>query len=121
MDSKHLLFETLLHAFLCAGSRPKLPVLLSFPRGNSTIDLTIEIGESYSKFAVFLLNDETGAIITALEGQHHNDAAKINSVVFTKWLTGVNEVDVTWNWLVECLRKANLHALADSVDSELQD
>ena len=106
---------------MCIGSEPDLMKLMEFPKGNDTIDLTTEIGMSYRRFAVFLLNDKKGALVDGLESKHLKDAAEINSAIFTKWLAGTNQVDVTWDWLVRSLRKANLYALADFVDNGLTD
>lgn len=94
---------------------------MSFPEGNETIDLTVAIGTSYSKLAIFLLNDRNGAIIKSLDSQHLKVANEINRAVFSKWLEGTNRVAVEWDWLIECLRKANLHELANTVESGLED
>lgn len=94
---------------------------MHFPQGNDHIDLTTEIGTSYRKLAIFLLDDTKGAIINGLETRHLKDATEINTAMFTKWMEGTNRVAVTWDWLVESLRKANLHELADTVESGLED
>ena len=96
-------------------------MLKHFPQGNDHIDLTTDIGTSYTNFAIFLLNDEKGAIISGLETQHLKDANHINTAVFKKWMEGTNRVAVTWDWLVESLRNADLHELADTVESGLED
>ena len=96
-------------------------MLMHFPQGNDHIDLTTQIGPSYNKFAIFLLKDENGAIISGLERQHLKDANDINTAVFQKWMEGINRVAVTWDWLVESLRNADLHELANIVESGLKD
>ena len=106
---------------MCIGSEPDLMKLMEFPKGDASIDLTTEIGMSYRKLATFLLKDEKGAIVDGLESKHLKDADEINSAIFRKWLAGTNQVDVTWDWLVRSLRKANLHALADLVKNGLTD
>lgn len=94
---------------------------MHFPQGNDHIDLTTQIGTAYRKFAIFLLNDANGAIIDGLETRHLKDATDINTAVFTKWMEGTNRVAVTWDWLVESLRNADLHELANTVESGLED
>lgn len=94
---------------------------MSFPKAGGFIDITTEIGGSYSKFGIFLLNDKKRALVAALEKAHSHDAAEINQAIFGKWLEGVNEVAVTWDWLVNCLKRAGLHALAKEVESGLKD
>ena len=94
---------------------------MRFPQGNDHIDLTTQIGTSCNKFAIFLLNDEKGTIISGLDREHLRDANDINIAVFRKWMEGTNRVAVTWDWLVESLRSADLHELANTVESGLGD
>ena len=96
-------------------------MLMYFPQGSDHTDLTTQIGPSYNKFAMFLLKDESAAIISGLEKQHLKDANDINTAVFKKWMEGTNHVAVTWDWLVESLRNADLHELANTVESGLGD
>lgn len=94
---------------------------MRFPQGDDHINLITQIGPSYNELAIFLLNDEKGAIISGLERQHLKDANDINMAVFKKWMEGTNRVAVTWDWLVESLRNADLHELANTVESGLGD
>lgn len=106
---------------LHAASEPDLPTLMSFPKASGFIDIATEIGPSYFKFGIFLLDDKKGAQVAALEKSHNREAAEINRAILRKWLEGTNKVDVTWDWLVKCLKKANLHTLAREVENELKD
>ena len=104
-----------------ADSEPDLLTLMDFPAGSTTIDIAVEIGASYSKFGIFLLKDGKRNIISALEKAHNQDPEVINQEIFTKWLSGVNGVAVTWDWLVKCLYKAGLHSLRETVENGLTD
>ena len=92
-----------------------------FPAGSTTIDIAVQIGASYPKFGIFLLKDGKRNIISALEKAHNRDPEVINQEIFTKWLSGVNGVAVTWDWLVRCLHKAGLHSLRETVENGLTD
>ena len=78
-----------------------------------------EIGTHYNMFGVLLLNDKSGATISALERQHQSRATSINFEILQQWLQGSGEKPVTWETLVKVLRKIELHILADKIESSL--
>ncbi len=94
---------------------------MSFPNASGSMDIATEIGDSYFKFGIFLLNDKKGAQVAAMERTYNREAAEINRAILRKWLEGTNKVDVTWDWLVTCLQKTGLHRLAKEVEKGLID
>ena len=78
-----------------------------------------EIGTHYNMFGVLLLNDESGATISALEQQHQNRATSINFEILQQWIRGSGGKPVTWETLVKVLRQIELNILADKIESFL--
>ncbi len=93
---------------------------MAFPveGGGENIDFTVDIGNSYKKFGVFILNDSKGTVMTALESQHSKNSEDILNDVFTKWLEGKG-IDCTWENLLECLRKCRCNTLANKLEKNL--
>ena len=77
------------------------------------------VGTGYSKMGVFLLKDETGAIVEALECKHMRDAENINMAIFSLWLQGKGAQPVAWSTLIEVLRKIGMCVLADDIEGGL--
>ena len=77
------------------------------------------VGTSYSKMGAFLLKDETGAVVQALEREHMKDAETINMAIFSRWLQGKGAQPVAWSTLIGVLRKIGLCVLADDIEGGL--
>lgn len=101
------------------GSDPDLLTLMRFPTKDGEIDIAVEVGASYTKFGVFLLDDRKGVRVSALERSYKQEVGEINRAILREWLQGVNGVAVTWDWLLKCLKQANLHALAQVIENGL--
>ena len=56
---------------------------------------------NYLKFGIFLLQDSSGATVTALEDEHQNNAEWINLAILQKWYEGKG----TKSSLVSALQK----------------
>ena len=78
------------------------------------------VGTAYSKMGVFLLKDDTGAVVQALELEHMRDAEKINMAIFSRWLQGKGAQPVAWSTLIGVLRKIDLCVLAGDIESGLK-
>ena len=76
--------------------------LLSFSERG--VNLADQIGVNYLMCGMILLQDDNGAIVKALEEEHHGNAEKINTAVFQKWLDGKGIGPVTWSTLVTALQ-----------------
>ena len=85
---------------------PTLPKLLCFSARK--VNIVQQIGVNYSKFGILLLNDTNGAIVKAVEKEHHHNAEDINIAIFRKWLEGMGEQPVAWSTLVATLKKINM-------------
>ena len=102
--------------FFVSLAKPKLGELLSFKGKEKTFNLAIQVAAGYSNLGVFLLNDETGAIVQALENEHNKNAEKINTAIFREWLQGKGAQPVAWSTLIDVLRKIGLGALAGDIE-----
>ncbi len=99
---------------------PTLPQIISLSLPDcSKLNLPQQIGTHYTQFGIMLLNDETGARITAIESQHLRNAQDINLEVFKSWINGEGRKPISWNTLVTVLREIGLNPLADKINSAL--
>ena len=71
------------------------------------LNLVEQIGDRYLKFGIFLLDDETGVVIKALENEHLKNAERINTAIFQRWLEG-RGMPVNWSALVIVLQKIGM-------------
>ena len=121
MAWRTLLFNPLLSGcmlwFLTLAQCPTLPTLLMFPCKGRFVNIISEIGAKYTTFGILLLNDQTGARITAIAREHTNDAEQINIVVLQEWLQGKGKKPVTWHTLIEVLKDAGLSELAKDISA----
>ena len=80
------------------------------------------IGE-YNTLGTFLLNDNDGVILQWIKSDLKH-SSEILDKIFDHWVRGEGQVgrerSNTWGKLVECLRIAKLHALADKIESVLK-
>ena len=80
-----------------------MPKLLSFSERG--VNIAEWIGVNYLMFGIILLQDDNGAIVKALEKEHHWIAVDINMATFQKWLDGKGMMPVTWSTLMTVLEK----------------
>ena len=99
--------------------QPNLKELLSFEGKQKTFNVAECVGTKYSKLGIFLLNDDTGAIVEALERQYSLNSEEINVAIFRKWLQGKGAQPVAWSTLIDLLREIGLCTLADDIEGGL--
>ena len=84
---------------------PETPTLLKLlyfsERG---VNIAEQIGVNYLMLGMILLHDDNGAVVKALEKEHHWVAEDINTAIFKKWLDGKGMMPVTWSTLVTALQ-----------------
>ena len=110
----HVLFKCTLLVFLSApvsGSRPTLPQLL-------TMDLPLRVGDRFETFGVLLLDDETGDKMAIMREKFMRDPERVTMEVLKEWLAGKG-VEVSWESLIETLRKSKLKLMADQIQIAL--
>ncbi len=96
---------------------PTLYELIAFTLCDGTrLNVAEHIGTDSSTFGILLLNDATGARISAMEQTHRGRPRDINLEILQEWIRGGGR-HVTWNDLVEVLRAIHLHVLADSISA----
>ena len=92
---------------LSSGERPSLPELLR-------LKVDQRVGANYPAFGIFLLNDETGVHINAIEDECRGKADRIVLRILQQWLEGKG-LPVSWEVLVKTLRDTKLTVLADEI------
>ena len=100
-------------------AKPKLGELLSFKSKEKTFNVAELVGTKFTELGIFLLNDETGAIVEALENECNKNAKKVNMAIFREWLQGKGAQPVAWSTLIDVLRKIGLGTLADDIEGGL--
>ena len=98
-----------------------LEQLLHFTSKARKFNVATEVGIEYSKLGVFLLKDNTGAVVKALENEHMKNAEKINMDILSRWLQGNGAKPVAWSTLTVVLRKIGLCALANDIEGGLKE
>ena len=95
---------------------PTFMDILSFPLLDGTkVNLPREIGTKYFEFGVHLLEDKTGARITALEKELCKNSEDINRRIFSEWLSGGGKQPLSWSTLITVLEDIGLNKLAKMV------
>ena len=92
-------------------SRPTLPELLKFKTSSSsgsTLNIIQQIGSHYSTLGPLLLNDDVGAVTSAIASEHQQNAEAINQEILTRWLQGQGKQPVTWSTLIDVLKDVQL-------------
>ena len=69
-------------------------------------------------FGVLLLNDETGAEVTAIVTKHHGNAAEINLEILRQWIEGKGK-PLSWDTLISVLNHIGLGTLASDIKDGL--
>ena len=82
------------------GEGPTLPELLRLRVPQS-------VGDNYSTFGIFLLNDKTGSRVDAIEDAYIGKPEKITLKILQEWLEGKG-LPLTWESLVQTLRDTGL-------------
>ena len=119
VQAKYCVVDLIITSLLCTGDTPTMPQLMAFPvQGGDSIDFTLEIGNSYKKFGIFILNDSKGTTMNSLESQHLKNSEEILHDVFSRWLEG-KSLQCTWEKLLECLRLCRCNTLADQLEKNL--
>ena len=77
-------------------SKPTLPELLNFKTSSgNTVRIVQQIGTHYPILGPLLLNDDTGAVTSAIVSQYQRDAEAINQEILTRWLQGQGKESLT--------------------------
>ena len=101
--------------FILTANRPTMQLLLDFPGMKRRINIAKDISTHYREVGTFLLEEETNATVNSLSHSCNRDCEEINSRLLNRWLEGKGKKPITWETLVEVLRKAELQVLADEI------
>ena len=86
---------------------PTLPELLR-------LRVPQQVGDDYSSFGVFLLNDKTGGRVDAIEDTYSGKPERITRKILQEWMAGKG-LPLTWESLIKTLRDTGLSTLADEI------
>ena len=92
---------------ISSGERPTLPELLRLRVPQS-------VGDDYSTFGTFLLNDETGSRMNTIEDTYSGKPTRITRQILQEWMEGKG-LPLTWESLIQTLRDTGLSTLADEI------
>ena len=104
--------------FVFSVERPNLAKVLSFPANSGNINIPQQIGTKFFMFGVLLLNDETGAEVSAIDTKYHGDAEQINEEILRLWIGGKGK-PLSWDTLLGVLEDIGLNTLAINVKNGL--
>ena len=105
---------------LPANSKPTLPYLMCFPSNEGEVNIIGKVGGKSHDFGIFLLNDDDGSQIDAIERKFREDPYRISQEILKIWLQGRGEGrPVTWTTLVKVLKTIGLGSLAETIESSL--
>ena len=90
--------------------KPSLPKLFN-------LEVVEKIGTEYKKFGTFLLKDDIGVLVDAIEQDFLGKTHRITEKILQEWLAGKGE-PVTWACLVKTLHCCKLNALADEIQQQ---
>jgi len=93
--------------------------LLNFPGKNGNINIPQQVGTKYFMFGVLLLNDETGAEMSAIATKYRDDAEQINLEILRLWIGGKGK-PLSWDMLIDVLKATGLSTLASDIQDSLQ-
>ena len=97
-------------------SKPTLPDLLNLKTSSgSSVNIVHQIGTHYSTLGPLLLNDNTGAVTSAITNQYQNNAVAINQDILSQWVQGQGKLPVTWSTLLGVLDDVGLSELTQMV------
>ena len=101
-------------------SKPTLPELLTLKTSSgSTVNIVEQIGTNYPILGPLLLNDDNGAVASAITNQHHHNAVAINQEILTRWLQGQGKKPVSWSTLTDVLKEVGLSELSQMIQDSL--
>ena len=97
------------NGIVSSGQPPSLPELLR-------LKVPQEVGANYFTFGIFLLNDQTGSRVNAIDDECRGKSDRIIFKMLQEWLEGKG-LPVTWASLVQTLRDTGLSVLADQIQA----
>ena len=92
---------------ISSGERPTLPELLRLRVPQS-------VGDNYSTFGTFLLNDESGSRVDDIEDTYSGKPERIIRKILQEWIGGKG-LPLTWESLIQTLRDTGLSTPADEI------
>ena len=92
--------------------------LLNFPAKSGNISIPEQISTKYFKFGVLLLNDETGAEVSAIVTKYRDDAEQINLEILRLWIGGKGK-PLSWDTLIDVLKAVRLSTLASDISTNV--
>ena len=95
--------------FPVSGKKPTLTELLE-------LNIPFHVADNYELFGSFLLQDDTGHKVDIIKHDCRGAAENITTAILKKWLQG-GGMSVTWESLVEALKKCKASYMANQIDA----
>ena len=109
LTHSHPISQWLILTISVSGAHPTLPELLE-------LNIPFHVADNYELFGTFLLQDDTGHKVDIIEHNRRGDAEGITTAILKKWLQG-GGMSVTWESLIEALKKCKASYLANQLDA----
>ena len=87
---------------IVAECTPGLPELLNFKAKSGKINIACEMSVSWRSVGIALLNDASGATVSALHRSNFHDIGDTSIAILTKWVRG-SGIDRSWQGLLGVL------------------
>ena len=88
------------------------------------IQIKSKIGSDYTELGICLLNDDDGKVLQEIKHDYAHAKDRVDAIL-SRWLRGkwrrYGQKTNTWGTLIDCLNIAELHVLADNIESLLCD
>ena len=110
-------YANILISLTTASLPTAVPFFNKAPTFPKLIELSVpqQIGTSFKMFGILLLNDDTGIKMNNIEEKLRGDPERISMEIIQNWLQGKGQ-SITWETLIDTLRKCNLNTLADQIE-----
>ena len=103
---------------IVAECTPGLPELLNFNAKSRKINIACEMSTSWRSVGIALLNDTSGATVSALHQSNFHVVGDTSIAILTKWVQGSGIDDRSWQGLLGVLDD-NCQALATEIRDTL--
>eukprot|EP00731_Ephydatia_muelleri_P036950 Em0361g3a len=100
-------------------AQPTLREILYFSSKTKTVNLAQQIGIRGKDLGVYLLEDDSGAIVEGIAAGNKS-IEDTNREILIKWLQGSGMQPVAWSTLTKAMRKVELFHLAAEVDEAMK-
>ena len=81
------------------------------------LNMIQSVGTRYPTLGIFLLEDDNGVLVEAIEQENHHKVEGITCAIFKRWIRGTGRKPTTWRTLVGVLRQSQLATQAGAIET----